>query len=106
LIVYVSIAVDKVPAWSNFRQELKEDWFPFSSDILKHSLRSLESFDSHASEKAREFESRIMAEFFFLDMVEKGKGGLSWNLSAPDSDDQQLLWKAAQKVLRGRCDSR
>jgi hypothetical protein len=79
---------------------------PISSDILKDSLESLESFDKQASNNSCKLGRYIIREFAFLDFVEKGKRGLPLDPSEPGFDDQQLLRQAARNVLKGPLDLR
>jgi hypothetical protein len=106
LIIYLAIAVGKLPAWSNFWQEQQKPWLPASSDIFKRSLESLEIFDKEASSAAHKFETLVFEEFAFLDALEKGKRGLPWNPTEPGLDDQKLFSQAMRNVLTGPLDLR
>ncbi|KAN0112201.1 hypothetical protein V8E51_005152 [Hyaloscypha variabilis] len=101
LIIYLAIAVSKLPAGSRFWQEQQKPWLPTSSDIFKRNLQSLEAFDEEVLHTTHKLHGHFVKEFLFLDAIEKGKRGLCfWESDEPGPDDHRLSRKAMQNVLK------
>jgi hypothetical protein len=101
LIIYLAIAVSKLPAGSRFWQKQQKPWLPTSSDIFKRNLQSLEAFDEEFLNTTHKLKDLYLKEFLFLDAIEKGKRGLRfWESDEPGPDDHRLSRKAMQNVLK------
>jgi len=50
MFVYFKVAVDKLPAWSNFWQGMENTIIHTPTNILKVSLTSIEDFDTQTTE--------------------------------------------------------
>ncbi|PMD45846.1 hypothetical protein L207DRAFT_508600 [Hyaloscypha variabilis F] len=101
LIIYLAIAVSKLPARSQFWQKQQKPWLQTSSDIFKRNLQNLEAFDEEILNKTHNLQDLFWKEFLFLDAIEKGKRGLRfWEWDEPGPDDHRLSRKATQNVLK------
>jgi len=101
LIIYLAIAVSKLPAGSRFWQEQQKTWLPTSSDIFKRNLQSLEAFDEEVLNTTNKLREVFVKEFLSLDAIEKGKRGHRfWESDEPGPDDHRLSRKAMQNILK------
>jgi hypothetical protein len=57
------MTIDKLPAWSNFWQEMRDTMMPLDPEVLKASLTSIEEYDIQTTEFVSNVKKRF--DYFF-----------------------------------------